>query len=149
MRISDWSSDVCSSDLNDKSGKADNIAGRFILEWEPTDALNVSLNLNAWRDQNDPQAPQRIAFTPQNDVSGSPVVGPFNPAPGGPVPYPQASYPNAPRTARAADWTPEFAPEQDNRFKQGILRSEEHTSELQSLMRISYAVFCLKKKKQI
>src|SRR3546814_9017099 len=29
------------------------------------------------------------------------------------------------------------------------LRSEEHTSELQSLMRISYAVFCLKKKKQI
>src|SRR3546814_8771535 len=30
----------------------------------------------------------------------------------------------------------------------GALRSEEHTSELQSLMRISYAVFCLKKKTQ-
>src|SRR3546814_9039805 len=30
----------------------------------------------------------------------------------------------------------------------GALRSEEHTSELQSLMRISYAVFCLKKKKR-
>src|SRR3546814_2904349 len=30
----------------------------------------------------------------------------------------------------------------------GAARSEEHTSELQSLMRISYAVFCLKKKKQ-
>src|SRR3546814_1570164 len=30
---------------------------------------------------------------------------------------------------------------------QSALRSEEHTSELQSLMRISYAVFCLKKKK--
>src|SRR3546814_9151841 len=29
-----------------------------------------------------------------------------------------------------------------------LLRSEEHTSELQSLMRISYAVFCLKKKKR-
>src|SRR3546814_1469244 len=29
-----------------------------------------------------------------------------------------------------------------------VLRSEEHTSELQSLMRISYAVFCWKKKKQ-
>src|SRR3546814_3029150 len=29
----------------------------------------------------------------------------------------------------------------------GVPRSEEHTSELQSLMRISYAVFCLKKKK--
>src|SRR3546814_6472232 len=35
------------------------------------------------------------------------------------------------------------------KVKQGgdVLRSEEHTSELQSLMRISYAVFCLKKKK--
>src|SRR3546814_9234239 len=31
----------------------------------------------------------------------------------------------------------------------GLERSEEHTSELQSLMRISYAVFCLKKKKDI
>src|SRR3546814_2084320 len=30
----------------------------------------------------------------------------------------------------------------------GLIRSEEHTSELQSLMRISYAVFCLKKKKK-
>src|SRR3546814_5677546 len=32
---------------------------------------------------------------------------------------------------------------------QQVIRSEEHTSELQSLMRISYAVFCLKKKKQL
>src|SRR3546814_7986737 len=32
--------------------------------------------------------------------------------------------------------------------EQGAARSEEHTSELQSLMRISYAVFCLKKKKE-
>src|SRR3546814_3074326 len=32
---------------------------------------------------------------------------------------------------------------------EGHRRSEEHTSELQSLMRISYAVFCLKKKKKI
>src|SRR3546814_4590972 len=31
----------------------------------------------------------------------------------------------------------------------GYVRSEEHTSELQSLMRTSYAVFCLKKKKQL
>src|SRR3546814_4191755 len=39
------------------------------------------------------------------------------------------------------------APHGDNIISQGE-RSEEHTSELQSLMRISYAVFCLKKKKQ-
>src|SRR3546814_9514454 len=35
----------------------------------------------------------------------------------------------------------------DKRIPYRITRSEEHTSELQSLMRISYAVFCLKKKK--
>src|SRR3546814_4088814 len=34
-----------------------------------------------------------------------------------------------------------------HRDEEDDLRSEEHTSELQSLMRISYAVFCLKKKK--
>src|SRR3546814_5126216 len=34
------------------------------------------------------------------------------------------------------------------RFEKARQRSEEHTSELQSLMRISYAVFCLKKKKK-
>src|SRR3546814_1583441 len=42
------------------------------------------------------------------------------------------------------------ATERDDAFEEAIvgLRSEEHTSELQSLMRISYAVFCLKKKRQ-
>src|SRR3546814_5316059 len=40
-----------------------------------------------------------------------------------------------------------FAREGDNRNPGRPSRSEEHTSELQSLMRISYAVFCLKKKK--
>src|SRR3546814_9895529 len=35
------------------------------------------------------------------------------------------------------------------RFRQRLDRSEEHTSELQSLMRISYAVFCLKTQKEI
>src|SRR3546814_10499022 len=37
--------------------------------------------------------------------------------------------------------------EEMNEYKAKLKRSEEHTSELQSLMRIPYAVFCLKKKK--
>src|SRR3546814_10198586 len=43
-----------------------------------------------------------------------------------------------------------FAPgaDEDKITEAAIERSEEHTSELQSLMRISYAVFCLKKKKK-
>src|SRR3546814_20342929 len=45
------------------------------------------------------------------------------------------------RTHRSSD--------DDGRGASGAVRSEEHTSELQSLMRISYAVFCLKKKKYI
>src|SRR3546814_10603297 len=45
------------------------------------------------------------------------------------------------RDAFAYDWWSVFAV-----WQGGFSRSEEHTSELQSLMRISYAVFCLKKK---
>src|SRR3546814_2827551 len=70
-----------------------------------------------------------------------------------------------------APWPPELRPgegqlvrpfearQRTERFPQGadtrafrrrfFPRSEEHTSELQSLMRISYAVFCLKKKKNV
>src|SRR3546814_2709218 len=43
----------------------------------------------------------------------------------------------------AATFMAEYAPDD----KRGLCRSEEHTSELQSLMRISYAVFCLQKTK--
>src|SRR3546814_3613620 len=46
-----------------------------------------------------------------------------------------------PRTQQVTARHPEIPP-----FDDDIKRSEEHTSELQSLMRISYAVFCLKKK---
>src|SRR3546814_9828160 len=38
---------------------------------------------------------------------------------------------------------------EDRNVQIGLARSEEHTSELQSLMRISYAVFCLKKKNNL
>src|SRR3546814_4702252 len=49
----------------------------------------------------------------------------------------------SPRSARSPENTAA-----DNASESGTMsRSEEHTSELQSLMRISYAVFCLKKKK--
>src|SRR3546814_2451564 len=43
---------------------------------------------------------------------------------------------------------PAVAQKPDATSAESISRSEEHTSELQSLMRISYAVFCLKKKKK-
>src|SRR3546814_3152666 len=46
-----------------------------------------------------------------------------------------------------ADHGPALGGSLGQRLQGGARRSEEHTSELQSLMRISYAVFCLKKKK--
>src|SRR3546814_9352752 len=48
---------------------------------------------------------------------------------------------------QAAKFAKSLASGTPHRGKIALTRSEEHTSELQSLMRISYAVFCLKKKK--
>src|SRR3546814_9752539 len=62
-----------------------------------------------------------------------------------PAPHPADSgrpRPCASAWASALDFGPGLRPW----TSAGALRSEEHTSELQSLMRISYAVFCLKKK---
>src|SRR3546814_5334752 len=53
------------------------------------------------------------------------------------VPYLNRRYPHAELTAHIVGYV--------GRVDEADLRSEEHTSELQSLMRISYAVFCLKK----
>src|SRR3546814_3804354 len=47
------------------------------------------------------------------------------------------------KTGTLTDW---WTPQDVQNFEALTGRSEEHTSELQSLMRISYAVFCLKKK---
>src|SRR3546814_8309866 len=79
---------------------------------------------------------------------------------------PQSTRARANHARRNPDSPPRFgkcdSQRQDSRFRAGeaatdrfaychkpsVARSEEHTSELQSLMRISYAVFCLKKKKK-
>jgi outer membrane receptor protein involved in Fe transport len=95
---------------NDTLGQQNNYAGRLLLDWTPTSRLKFSLNLNAWVDKNDPQAPQKIVNTPQNPA---------------PVGYPVLTYPNAPANARAADWdTDIFRPFANNRFKQASLRAD-------------------------
>src|SRR3546814_9817700 len=106
MRISDWSSDVCSSDL----GVAD-VLRVARPEVQVTAAEPAVASLLAGKDW----SPHKIQ-----------------------------------------GWTPDFVPAVlDPKSATRILtvddtvardRSEEHTSEIQSLMRISYAVFCLKKK---
>src|SRR3546814_7444410 len=97
MRISDWSSDVCSSDLCPLGSSH---PGSFQPERRPSRLL-------LWLPAS-PRLPQRLRKQ------------------------------HSPRLCHRND-----------RRSQHHRRSEEHTSELQSLMRISYAVFCLKKKKTI
>src|SRR3546814_8917609 len=110
MRISDWSSDVCSSDLSTTANSpiASSIARR-------------SATIRS-----------RVGSARARKISSSSVMTwdiklSLYPVNGAPPPF----FPPLAATK---------CPERDE------LRSEEHTSELQSLMRISYAVFCLKKK---
>src|SRR3546814_8738167 len=118
MRISDWSSDVCSSDLRlFRPAAAAPPAGRPVVRRHHADQAER-------QPRRQPGAPASCLFAPADPAA----------APAEPDRHPgRAVAPAAPphrREHRAEDE-----------------RSEEHTSELQSLMRISYAVFCLKKKK--
>src|SRR3546814_6238277 len=105
MRISDWSSDVCSFDLP-TSPTPDSRS-----QWQtcPEEYCGCS--------RREPRRPIPRSASLRN---GRQTI---RTAPGRRVPLPETSG-SAPNDSR----------------------SEEHTSELQSLMRISYAVFCLKKK---
>src|SRR3546814_7092797 len=111
MRISDWSSDVCSSDLR--------LAIRPRLHEEAVACGGVAV---IGRIENLPlkiEAKRLDGFQPGAEIRALLALDRF----AGP----------------GVDRSP---------FDEFRDRSEEHTSELQSLMRISYAVFCLKKKKK-
>src|SRR3546814_8428271 len=117
MRISDWSSDVCPSDL------MVNICTGFT-------AGGSSLTADGEVDHSD-----------QSATEVGPLVHPDDPDGWHDLPV-QQGRPQARRARRIDVWRAEGV------LKVDAGRSEEHTSELQSLMRISYAVFCLKKKKK-
>src|SRR3546814_6253245 len=107
MRISDWSSDVCSSDLAINADYAARVA-------QLTDLIQNAGTVS----------------------DGSNTVALDNLLTSGTVTY-DVTTGNL-LQAEGADLATDIL---------AGLRSEEHTSELQSLMRISYAVLCLKKKK--
>src|SRR3546814_1357835 len=106
MRISDWSSDVCSSDRADR--------GRTHRRQRRTDAAGAAF---AWQSGRGFRALEV-----------------------------ERGHPSPPRSRPAAAGGVGICRHASGRSFGGSHRSEEHTSELQSLMRISYAVFCLKKK---
>src|SRR3546814_2831057 len=129
MRISDWSSDVCSSDLvgagevvallgGNGAGKTTTI--RSVLGLTP--ARHGSIRFDG----------TDITRQPTHEIARLGV---------GWVPDDRRVFPTLTVAQNLA------IARRRTRFRAWRLRSEEHTSELQSLMRISYAVFCLKKKK--
>src|SRR3546814_3878072 len=110
MRSSDWSSDVCSSDLSQElvdRRRSQELRGAHQGADRTVRRLRGAARSARQRCVHDRREHRRSRW-PVDRLQGVP---------------------------RLAGW-------------QGV-RSEEHTSELQSLMRISYAVFCLQKKKQI
>src|SRR3546814_6067475 len=118
MRISDWSSDVCSSDLWVVASGFRAQPGGFCLLPGADGSLEEVL----------------LAIDPEEPLwsfAGLPAA-----LPPGVCRIDQGLRPGAASRA-ALGWC----------LGSYAFRSEEHTSELQSLMRISYAVFCLKKKK--
>src|SRR3546814_3886881 len=134
MRISDWSSDVCSSDL---PAKAERAAARHDLD---NKMARVDFRLLG------DFGPAEI--TPIGDAKLNRVELPANAVRGGEHGLKRAEAEHAPRCPDDVSGPPQYAL-QSVRNGRADQRSAEHTSELQTLMRLSYAVFCLKKKKSM
>src|SRR3546814_6082193 len=151
MRISDWSSDVCSSDLLLEllSGIRPVTAGSFDLlgeRFSPARQLDPS-TLRRLRAAHVPEDRLRTGLVRTFAAEESAILGYHNEPRynSGPFMRGEAIRRDCAEKMRAFDVRPQAPALKTANFSG---RSEEHTSELQSLMRISYAVFCLKKKNQ-
>src|SRR3546814_1165643 len=120
MRISDWSSDVCSSDLwfREQAGAAADVERALARQWMARARVAVPMRVDLRADIGQAHRVQPVQH--RRRPLWVPPVGGERAEMGGFV-----------RVDRG-----------------GGHRSEEHTSELQSLMRNSYAGFCLNKNKQ-
>src|SRR3546814_5860252 len=117
MRISDWSSDVCSSDLGVRARR---VHGLVPVEGgpEPTPPVGHGPHVGGVRRQ----LGRRHERVDRHLAGAGAGLGAMEPT------------------------ILKLASSESTAWCLPSSRSEEHTSELQSLMRISYAVFCLKKK---
>src|SRR3546814_1876846 len=125
MRISDWSSDVCSSDL--------------LLELQRGRGP-VDTGVRQAQQSPPPAQPPRQQQPPQQLPPQQPVGQPPEQQP----PRPEVQAIPEPGGVLTPKGTPVVEPSIQHSHSQ--VRSEEPTSELQSLLRSSYAVFCLNKK---
>src|SRR3546814_5269943 len=125
MRISDWSSDVCSSDLFVLSSQRFAGEGKLFRRrphWGRHNHVGPLSSRSYGQPRSGEQFRESLFHRHRSaDFVCAKTLG---------------------KSSGGCDLNLRLAPERRNPG----LRSEEHTSELQSLMRISYAVFCLKKK---
>src|SRR3546814_10369964 len=133
MRISDWSSDVCSSDLEidaDLTARALE-KGHELSSFQSNAEHALVDRVQAARDDGTDFILINPAGLTHTSVSLRDALAAVA------IPFIEVHLSNPP--AREPFRRQSY-------FSDLAVRSEEHTSELQSLMRISYAVFCLKKK---
>src|SRR3546814_1886356 len=159
VRISDWSSDVCSSDLA-RRNEASKLIGQAMAggDKDKAEALKAEVaELKTALPAKEEAEREQLAAL-HDRLAALPNL------PADDVPDGEDEEANVEisrwGTPRSFDFAPQehadFAPALGLDFETAakmsgarFARSEEHTSELQSLMRISYAVFCLKKTKNI
>src|SRR3546814_2320995 len=147
MRISDWSSDVCSSDLKD-GGQQVNASPHAI--GYSASVLSSSESFASFSASGSPSTSERMSSRSRSPSSSmlkplceSRLASALSKNAGSSG----AGLPSS-SLCLAASTLPRFRAKTSKLESPPFFRSEEHTSELQSLMRISYAVFCLQKKKQ-
>src|SRR3546814_5772409 len=146
MRISDWSSDVCSSDLS----PASNPGTVYSLEGCPPGPDSVCLSSLEVRG-NLPGLDSPVAIVPAGSDGLGLSPGDFAGTQGLENKTTQILHLRSAEKSYGInvtgriDLSPSLEAFTELTYTKRS-RSEEHTSELQSLMRISYAVFCLKKK---
>ena len=98
---------------HDSLGAQHMTQGRLLLDWDVSDKLSVTVNVNGWKDTSENQAPQRW-----KGYISAPTASPERQAL-------SINYPLVPRGARWADWGTDLAtPKRDDYFVQGSLRMD-------------------------
>jgi iron complex outermembrane recepter protein len=117
-----------SAAANATVGKVEKFAARTLLDWKPTDAVSVELNINGWSNKSDPEASQLIGTDPEH--AGVPFADPT-----------VLTQPLAPHNDRAAAWSPGWIYGNEHQF-QGALRADVNlTPDLTLTSLSSYATY--------
>ncbi|EPR15237.1 TonB-denpendent receptor [Sphingobium indicum IP26] len=106
----------------DKRGEQNQLAGRLLLDWTPTERLTLRFSANAWRNRSDTTATQLVQIVPDNPGPVSPEV---------------AASPIAPNNPRAADWDSSWPKAMNDRYWQVGLRGEYELSNQLKLISIT------------